>query len=200
MKAWKQTHQSGRTMMETLMYLGIIASLAVALLNLTNHVMYKFKINQAVSEFRSLIKNINARYAGAADYSQADSESNYEKLVEEGTIPYKMSGTTKIVHVLQGDVIIKPGKLFGENKSYTLTFKDLQKDACVELANATWFAEGSSNLLQVSITKSTKTTPITTIFTWPNNEEYNATKHLPINLTTMSTSCDSDSEITWELN
>lgn len=181
--------QFGRTMIEAIMYLSIIGSLAVVTATLVNRVQDRYKSTKASNQIVDLRKNINARYAATGDYS---SISNIKKLVEDKVIPPTMGrgSDNTLINAYNGAVNLAAANQGGNNRSYTITFKDLPKRACIELANLRWFSDDSSDLIRIKIGNKT--------YEWPYKIA-SSDNTLPLSTVAAIKSCTTEkTDITWE--
>lgn len=181
--------QFGRTMIEAIMYLSIIGSLAVATAVLVNKVQDRYKSNKASNQIVDLRKNLNARFAATGDYSEI---SNITKLVQDKVIPATMGrgSDNTLINAYNGAVTLAAANQGGNNRSYTVTFKDVPKRACIELAILKWFNDDSSDLIRIKIGSKT--------YEWPYKVTASSDT-LPLSTAEALKSCKTEAnDITWE--
>lgn len=58
----KQKSQSGYTLIEAIMFIGVIAMLAIAVINLINSMLDKYRISRVTQQIVDLQKNIDFRF------------------------------------------------------------------------------------------------------------------------------------------
>lgn len=61
----EQKSQSGYTLIEAIMFIGVIAMLAIAVINLINSMLDKYRISRVTQQIVDLQKNIDFRFSAA---------------------------------------------------------------------------------------------------------------------------------------
>ncbi len=210
----KTSHQQGRTMLETLLYLGVIGVLAMATFVLVNNVYDKFKLEKLLEQVKSLRQLINTKFLV---------DGNYEKLscskmpLEEGRspiVPKDMKVANPdcassdeffaLYHAYSGLVRIWPdnypfegaGAVANSDKKnvYKIQFEGLSAKECVELGMLNWVSQDSSDLVRMSIVNADAQN---VEFVWvPKTAEE---KNLPATLPNIYAGCSSKegNSITW---
>ncbi|MDR1694059.1 MAG: hypothetical protein LBR70_02555 [Lactobacillaceae bacterium] len=180
----KKNNELGRTMIETVLYLSIIAVLAVGLIQIVNSMHDKFKLSKVGEQISMISKGITARYMSAGRYTSLD----VEKLVDEKVIPQNMSqGGDVLYHAYGGRVRIK-----GEKNVYLVTFNNIPLAPCIELALLNWTINDATSLVSLTINNDK--------YIWIDKSSAVSSKALPVSVTDASESCETgeDNTIIWE--
>lgn len=170
-----KTSQSGRTMIETIAVIGIITLVTSGLITMVSSVYNKYKISAITSQLKDLQKSIRTRYAALGNYTDLGKSEKINELIKEKVIPYNMVLSGEVVHAFGGKVEFNKDEsklkdeVSGQINKYSITFKDVRKEACIELLGLNWAVNESSDL--VSVTSRNKT------YTWDSSAD--ATK-LPL--------------------
>ena len=177
----KQKLQSGYTLIEAIMFIGVIAMLAIAVINLINSMLDKYRISRVTQQIVDLQKNIDFRFSAAENFGDLESKL----LTGESIVPGDMVGGNKIYHAYKGEVTIKSAQ---QDSVYEVTFKDLPYNACTELAMIDWMTGYNSHLVHIKVNSK--------YFTWQGK---NATK-LPMEYDNAITACQDNRNnvITWQ--
>ena len=69
----KQKSQSGYTLIEAIMFIGVIAMLAIAVINLINSMLDKYRISRVTQQIVDLQKNIDFRFSAAENFGDRKS-------------------------------------------------------------------------------------------------------------------------------
>ena len=140
----KQKSQSGYTLIEAIMFIGVIAMLAIAVINLINSMLDKYRISRVTQQIVDLQKNIDFRFSAAENFGDLESKL----LTGESIVPGDMVGGNKIYHAYKGEVTIKSAQ---QDSVYEVTFKDLPYNACTELAMIDWMTGYNSHLVHIKV-------------------------------------------------
>ena len=190
-----KVEENGSSLVEVLGVLAIIAVLAVSVWSLVSSAWSRYRLSQTLAQLQSLQKGINRMYASAGKYDDLATDG-IKKLLDNNVPPKDMrAGSNALHHAMGGSVEVAPvfnNSLEGYGKacdSFTITFKNLNKKACAELAAYSWIGNDSANIVSITV-KATK-------YVWPAHE---AGEHaLPIEQAeAMSLCAESPLDITWE--
>lgn len=197
-------NERGSTMLEMLGVLGVLGVLAASVYHLVASALDQYRVSQGLIQITSLQKNISRFYASAGNYKALDDENTVKKLIADNVIPPNMkAGDSAIRHIFGGDVELKNIAYTDEasisSTSFSITFKNLDRRVCVEMAALSWPERDSANLLSITVG--------TVKYTWPvyvtNGED---AKVLPITQGMAMDVCKTEAEknttklvnITWE--
>lgn len=174
--------EKGSTMLEVIMVFGIIAVLSVGVIMLVNKVMDRYKVSVAGTQIQTLRKNISNRYLATGSYKDV-TMSNVDDLFADGVIPKNMYSNGKLYHAFGGTVQISGTN----NGKFNVSFVNLSKKACVELAMLNWKVDDTSFLDSLNIGAID--------YTWVPS---GITSHiLPIKIEEADDLCGDGSTITW---
>ena len=70
----EQKSQSGYTLIEAIMFIGVIAMLAIAVINLINSMLDKYRISRVTQQIVDLQKNIDFRFSAAENFGDLESK------------------------------------------------------------------------------------------------------------------------------
>ena len=153
-----KNEQSGRSMVEMLGVLAIIGVLSIGGISGYSKAMAKYRVNKTLDQISMLVMNIRALYASSINYSGL----NNQIAIQMGIIPKDMMavGTTEatgssIINAYQGGVFIKAGNTGGTDRSFTVQYSGLTREACVAIATADWGSQAGSGLVKISVGAST---------------------------------------------
>lgn len=179
----KQINESGYTLIESIMYIGIICMLGISIVSLINTMLDKYRMSRITQQIKDLQKNIDFRFSAAENYKLL-SNSDLSLLIEERIIPGDMISDNDLYHAYNGEVEITSNM---DDSAYDITFYDLPYTTCVELAMIDWVNGHNSHLLHIKVND--------TYFTWQGK---NAQK-LPMLYSQAIETCqmDNENEITW---
>lgn len=172
--------QSGYTLIESIMFIGVISALAIAIISLVNNMLDKYRMSRVTQQIVDLQKNIDFRFSAAENFSAL----KVKLLAEESLVPGDMIDGNKIYHAYKGEATIKSDQ---QDSVYDITFNTLPYNACVELAMVDWMSGYNSHLLHIKVN--------TTYFTWQGK---NSTK-LPMEYDNALAACKNNrnNTITW---
>ena len=148
-----KNEQSGRSMVEMLGVLAIIGVLSVGGIAGYSKAMAKFKLSKAMDQVSTVVTNIRTLYSGQPNYTGLDTSV----AIKMGAIPTEMlngqSPTTASVayNAFNGLVTVVSGNSFSgdTNRTFTVTFEGLGKEACVALASADWGFGSGTGLVHI---------------------------------------------------
>ncbi|MBQ8465405.1 MAG: prepilin-type N-terminal cleavage/methylation domain-containing protein [Alphaproteobacteria bacterium] len=157
-------NERGSTMIEMMGVLGILGVLAASVYHLIDSALNHYRVSQGLIQVTSLQKNISRFYAAAGNYNDLSKTDTLKKLIKDNVIPQNMkAGDNAIRHVFGGDVELKnvnyTNELSSSSTSFSITFKNLDRRVCVDMATITWPDRDSANLLSIKIG--------TVKYTWP---------------------------------
>ena len=143
--------QCGRSMIEMLGVLAIIGVLSVGGIAGYSKAMMKFKINKTMSQIAEIATNVRTLYAQQKDFNGL----NNETAVQMGIVPDSLTTSvgryyTTISNVFGGHVGIYKN-LWRDERSFSVSFSGLPKEACIELATQNWGNATSSGIIGISV-------------------------------------------------
>ena len=179
----ERSSQVGYTMIESIMFIGVMIAIGIAIISLVNSMLDKYRISRVTQQIVDLQKNIDFRFSSAENFK--DLENNL--ISKESIVPGDMLSDGKIYHAYKGNVTIK-SDASRKYSVYDIEFDSLPYNACLELAMVDWMSGYSSHLLHIKVNGK--------FFTWQGK---NATK-LPMEYTNAAGVCkDSrDNVIVWQ--
>jgi len=185
------SHQKGSTMLEAMAAIAVISVLTVSVIKLIGTMFNSFKQNMIENEIREVQKNIVNRYRIDGDYLALENITA-EKVAEEQLVPSQMAVGNKIIHRLNGNVVINVSDL-GE-QYFDIRFEELPTRTCVGLSQINWNNSGTTDLFRIIINEKEYKLPIPS-----NNLEFGDEGALPITVKKAVESCNkgSDNTITW---
>ena len=173
-------NQRGYTLIESIMFIGVITAVSIGIINVVSSMLDRYKISRLTSQVTELQKMINVRFAASENYSKLNLSLISAEKLYPGDI--NLSGT-RMLHKYGGEIKVKSAV---QGKAYDITFKQLPKTACVELAIQNWAHDQYSNLMQMKVNG----VPVK----WRN-----ATYIMPLSVVKAETLCSKelDNEIIW---
>lgn len=179
-----KSSQAGRSMIEMLGVLGIISVIATSIITVVSKVFDKYKQSIITTQIRDLQKNIRTMYSATADYRDLSKNNTVEMLIKERAVPPNMVMNGKLYHAYGGAV-----ELTGTQYTYSITFKAVKREGCIDLLGLSWTVNDTSDLIEL-ITPKDK-------YNWTG---LNGHKKLPITGIQPYSMCDEDrtkNDITW---
>ncbi len=140
----RQEREDGYTLVESIMFIGVVCMLSIAIIALVNSMLDKYRMSRVTQQIVDIQKNINFRFSAAENYKYL----TLKNLIEEKIVPGDMVVGDKIYHAYKGEVTIKS---INEDRIYFVTFNKLPYNACVELAMVDWMTGYTSNLMFIDI-------------------------------------------------
>ncbi len=173
-------NQRGYTLLESIMFIAVITAISIGIVKVINSMLDRYKISRLTSQVTELQKMINVRFAASENYRKLNLSLISAEKLYPGDINWD---GTKMLHKYGGDIDVK-SKLSG--RAYDITFKQLPKTACVELAIQNWAHDQYSNLIHMNVNGY----PVK----WRN-----ATYIMPLSVVKAETLCSKelDNEIIW---
>ncbi|MDO4162005.1 MAG: type 4 pilus major pilin [Pseudomonadota bacterium] len=142
---YKSTNMSGRSMIEMLGVLAIIGVLSVGGIAAFTQMMARQKISQTQTQINAIAAKISAIGSEASSYSGL----NNKTAVKFGAIPGEAvvdAANGVLSNPFGGNITVSATDEAGDVMSYTITYTNLTKDACIFLATMDWGKRGSSFL------------------------------------------------------
>lgn len=139
-----KTNQLGRSMIEMLGVLGIISVLATGIIALVAKVYDKYKQSTVTMQIRDLQKNIRMRYSPMVDYKKLTKEGSLADLIKERVVPVNMVADGKVYHSYGGPVLFAASEF-----TYSISFKAVKKEGCVDLLTLSWTVNDTSDLVEL---------------------------------------------------
>ena len=142
-----KNEQSGRTMIETILYLALIGVLSAGIAKTVSHTFDRYAIGRLGQQLRDLKKSIINYTAAYEDYTVL-AGNGFNTMLSHNAIPYDMKNQT---HSLGGKIELGCTTNLAPHSSdtkhkymYYITFNNLSQSACVELLTQTaFYTEGS---------------------------------------------------------
>lgn len=197
------SNNRGATMIEMIGVLGILGVLAASVYHLIDTALSHYRISQGLIQITSLQRNVSRFYASAGNYNDLDKTDAVKNLIKENVVPQNMQdGEDAIRHIFGGKVILKNVKYSNEistsSTSFSITFEDLNKQVCMDMASLSWPERDSANLLSITIG--------TIKYTWPVFAPDDSSNVLPIGVGAAMDTCLAEIQkgtsgrvnITWE--
>ena len=153
--------QSGRSMIEMLGVLAIIGVLSVGGIAGYSKAMMKFKINKTVDQISHIVGNVRTLFASQKQYNGLDcwndceASSDTGKLIKKAhLVPDEMwSSSGNLENPFGGAIRLYSGYKGGSNgsnRAFTIEYRGLPEEACMELATYDWGSGSSSGLIAIS--------------------------------------------------
>ena len=158
MKTLYKNEQSGRSMVEMLGVLAIIGVLSVGGIAGYSKAMAKFKLTKAMDQVSTTVTNIRTLYSGQPNYDGL----NTTVAIQMGAVGAEMlngvaaASATKAYNAFNGEVTVAAAD---SNRTFTVKFDGLGKEACVALATADWGSGSGSGLVSVTTGPTKKKAP-----------------------------------------
>ena len=152
-KMCRTNTQGGRSMIEMLGVLAIIGVLSVGGIAGYSKAMIKFKINKTIDQISQISQNIQTLYARQKKYGNLNSRILYKANLAPREL-FEGSGTEYIMtNAFGGDIsVYSSGKISsGDEKAFTIQYRDLSEEACIELVTQDWGSDANSGLIAVGI-------------------------------------------------
>lgn len=136
-----RTNENGRSMVEMMGYMAVMMTVIVAIGKIVTNVFNEHKYSQASIQLSDLATAISKAGAMEKDYSQVNM-ANY--------IPstYKVAGD-KIFHAFGGEVSV--GSVSGDPDKFSITFRNLKRKQCIELAMKDWRHNRNVDLYSIGV-------------------------------------------------
>ena len=173
-------NQRGYTLLESIMFIGVITAVSIGIINVVSSMLDKYKISRLTSQVAELQKSITNRFAAAESYKKLTVKLLKDENLAPGDIGWEGN---KMIHKYNGEVTVAP--VLG-NRGYDITFEALPKKPCTDLAIQNWAHDQYSNLIHMKVNG----VPVK----WRN-----ATYIMPLSVVQAETLCheELDNEIIW---
>ncbi len=148
--------QSGYTLIESIMFIGVVSMLAIAVISLINSMLDKYRMSRVTQQIVDLQKNIDFRFSSAENFENLKAKL----LTDESIVPGDMVDGTKIRHAYKGPVTIRSRQ---SHSVYEVMFGELPYHACTELAMIDWMTGYNSHLVHIKINSK--------FFTWQGKKQ-----------------------------
>ena len=138
-----KNNEQGRSMVEMLGVLAIIAVLSAGALAGYSQAMKKHKLNETTSQIIQIMSNIRTKFA----HKSRATELTMAQAIELGIFPEDMvQSATEVKNKYQGTVKLETATVDGR-KVYKLTFNGLPDDVATQLSSANWGSDGIVKLM-----------------------------------------------------
>ena len=173
-------NQKGYTLIESIMFIGVITAVSISIINVVSSMLDKYKISRLTSQVAEFQKIINVRFAASESYSKLNTSTIHQEKLYPADVNWE---GTKMLHKYNGE--IKAKSVLG-GRGYEIQFLGLPKKPCVDLAIQNWAHDQYSNLIHMKVNG--------TIAKWRN-----AVYIMPLSVVQAETLCSKelDNEITW---
>ena len=141
-------------MIEMLGVLAIIGVLSVGGIAGYSKAMMKFKINKTIDQITQISQNVRILYARQRNYGSLNGKIAYKANLAPREMFEDASGSGySMTNAWGGDVTIySTGKISGgDGKAFTIQYRGLSDEACIELATQDWGSDTNSGLIAVGI-------------------------------------------------
>lgn len=107
--------------------------------------MEKYRINQTIEQIAHITANTHLLFSSSQSYN----DLNDDLFKKAYLIPDDMQSSVGFKNVYGGKVTITPssGSRVGDNKAFTITYKNIPQDACIYLATQDWPYNGFMALM-----------------------------------------------------
>ena len=133
-------------MIEVIALMGVIAAVTMGLYATVSKIFDRYHQAAIMTQIKDLQKNIQARFATAANYSELNDAGVVSQLIEDRVIPSDMVVGDEIRNTYGGAV-----SLGGSQYEYTIQFSQIKQSACVDLLMMDWSVDNTSDLVKVTI-------------------------------------------------
>lgn len=134
----RQNNEKGYTMIETILYIGILGVLGAILASYAGSVITRYKTGRITQQIVDLKKAIINYTAADEDYTSLD----MTKMQEDKAVPLDMRD---LHHALSGRILFGPvGNGTNEKYLFYITFENIYRQGCVELlSQGQFYGDGS---------------------------------------------------------
>lgn len=189
--------ERGSSMIEMIGVIGIVGIVAMSMWGLVLSAQSRFRLSQGVIQLQTLQKGINRFYASTGNYNKLRETGAIEELIENRIVPSGMkAGGGKLRNVFGTEVVVADVPYadiddYGKSSdSFTITFKSLRKNECLEMASISWVQHDGVNLVSILIGEKK--------FEWPTSD-YEGGDFLPVTVTKAMDACiNAPVDVTWE--
>lgn len=186
MNKTKFNNQSGRSMVEMLGVLAIVAVLSVGGIAGYSKAMAKFKISKTLDQVSTLVTDIRSLYSGSPDYAgiSIPNLTTYEVIPNDMRVGTGAAATAK--NAFGGDVLIGPWNGTASavaNQGFQVIYTGLDATTCIQLASSDWGGSAASGFVGMNVSNAAQAASHAD----PANSW--AAGNLPINLNTAAGMC-----------
>ena len=138
-------NQRGYTLLESIMFIGVITAVSIGIINVVSSMLDKYKISRLTSQVAELQKSITNRFAAAESYKKLTVKLLKDENLASGDIGWEGN---KMIHKYNGEVTVAP--VLG-NRGYDIKFLGLPKKPCIDLAIQNWAHDQYSHLIHMKV-------------------------------------------------
>lgn len=142
---------AGRTMVEMLAVLAIIAILSTGALVAYSKAMRRHRLNETITQVALMTTNIRSFYGNVDNYSSF----NVQTAIKYNMVTERMVGAdSTLMNPYKGRITITLDKAVQdgpENTAFVVTYRDLPVEACVTLSTMDWGIGEKVGLIGVSV-------------------------------------------------
>ena len=138
-------NQKGYTLLESIMFIGVITAVSIGIINVVSSMLDRYKISRLTSQVAELQKSINVRFAASENYKKLTAKLIKDENLAPGDISWEGEN---MIHKYNGTVEVSP--TLG-NRAYDIKFYNLPKKPCMELAIQNWSHDQYSNLIYMKV-------------------------------------------------
>ena len=194
-----KSSQAGYTMVESILYIGLISVVVVSIMSLVHKAYDKYRISRIVSQVSELETAVFKRCVAAQDYSNcsADYNQNIAKMLcSEGLVPgdvgCKGDNGDEIYHRYGGQITFSMESFatlkLAQGSSFSMTFTNVPSQACVDLLRQNWKTSPYATLVVLTVNG--------TICKWRNVAANECS--LPVSMSQITTFCSgNNNSIKW---
>lgn len=200
-KIYNISEQSGRSMVEMLGVLAIVGVLSIGGIAGYSKAMAKYKVNKTIDQVSMLITNIRIAYGNQNSYKDISNQKLVEyELVSNDITQGSTDGT--FYNPYAGTITVTPTDTSGtacnsgQCPAFSITYTNLDRQACAAIASSDWGGSASSGLLSMTVKAGDKTAK----HDWTTANASDPSKRLPIDFNQAMTDCgtfSTQSSITW---
>ncbi|HCU58744.1 MAG TPA: hypothetical protein DIC64_02050 [Alphaproteobacteria bacterium] len=212
----ENSHQQGRTFIETIAYIMVMITVTVSFASLVSRGYYKYECSAIQQELTDLKKTISMRYSIDGQYANV----KWDDLCEDGIGPRSLMpericseddekvqcrcSSQRGLHTFDGPVNIGPSDCNSSNthcNTFFIEFKELPQDICAQLASKAWDTMDGSDLDRLKVNNTTWGWPNSPI-TDENGNRNQADKEFPVLVDDAIGACIEgyENKITWYFN
>ena len=206
-----KANERGYTMLEAIIYIGLLIALGGWLASLAHNVHYRYKVGRVTQQVLELKKAISHFTATSETYTNL----SIQNMNSGSALPLDMrtSNNTKAKHALGGEILLGcaqtlvPGNIDDYKYLFYITFKNLSQKACVEvLTQGQFYGDGSElDALIVNSNKGWKyrysiySSNAVTFTTISIGNSFSATNNIHLSVAQALNACSRkyDNTITW---
>jgi len=190
-------NQNGRSMVEMLGVLAIVAVLSVGGIAGYSKAMAKFKIGKTLDQIQTLVTDIRSLYSGSPDYAGISITNLITHEVIPNDMRAKFGPFTRAKNAFGGHVEVSTwnGNPSITAQGFQFSYNRLDQTSCIQLATADWGGSAASGFVGLFVNPYSVAQVgfnILPDISWANG-------NLPLNLSDAAALCTSnnDNSITW---